>query len=165
MRRIRRFLGLAPVDRRLLLTASIVLVGVRIGLSLFSFQTVVRVLRTTLRRYRKDGLHAHQPPVHRIVWAVEVASRHIPGTQTCLVKALTAQGLFDRYGYPTDLRIGVARRTDGDENRDGTGSGSGSGDERMVAHAWVECDGRVVIGDLEDLSRYTPLPPFEGGRL
>lgn len=146
MRRIRKLLGLSPTERRLLVTAAVVLVGVRFGLSLLSFQTMRPILRWMLQRSKRPT-QSYRPSIDRIVWAVEVASRHTPRTQTCLVKALTAQGLFDRYNYSTDLRIGVARNED----------------ELMEAHSWIERDGAVVIGDLEDLSRYTPFPPFEGG--
>jgi hypothetical protein len=31
------------------------------------------------------------------------------------------------------------------------------------AHAWVEHEGRVLLGDLDDLSQYTPLPTDETG--
>ena len=27
----------------------------------------------------------------------------------------------------------------------------------MTAHAWVEMDNRVIIGDLDDLARFAPL--------
>ena len=149
MKLIPKFLQLPSADKRLLLSATMVLVVIRIGLSLFSFQTVECVLRQTLRRYSARAPRLHRPPVHRIVWGIEVASEHIPGTQTCLVKGLTAQGLFSWYGYSTDLRIGVTRHED----------------ERIEAHLWVERNGTVVIGDIENLSEYTPLPGFEGNRL
>ena len=30
--------------------------------------------------------------------------------------------------------------------------------DRILAHAWVECDGAVLVGGLADLARYTVLP-------
>jgi len=53
-------------------------------------------------------------------------------------------------GYPCGLRIGAAK----------------NGADELIAHAWVESEGRVVIGEFE-LDRYTPLkaPRLQGGRL
>jgi hypothetical protein len=82
----------------------------------------------------------------RIAWAVEVASLYVPKT-TCLVKAFAAHELLAREGLPVDLRIGVTK----------------SGGTRFQAHAWVETQGKVVIGG--DPTAYTPLPALEATNL
>ena len=57
---------------------------------------------------------------------------------TCLPQAVTAEALLMWGGRPVELRIGVIK----------TDHGS------LVAHAWVESGGRVVVGALnEGLSR------------
>jgi hypothetical protein len=84
-----------------------------------------------------------------IVWAVDIASHYMPGGVKCLARALTTQVLMSRYGYSPELRIGVAKGERG----------------QLEAHAWVENQGQVVIGYLGNLSRFTPMPSFEGGRL
>lgn len=81
------------------------------------------------------------PTVDRLVWAVDVASRTVPVETTCLPRALTGGALLARYGYASTLRIGVRR--EGGE---------------FAAHAWVERDGRVVLGNLPDLDTFVPLP-------
>jgi hypothetical protein len=55
------------------------------------------------------------------------------------------QILFARYGFTAKLRIGVAK----------------DGRERLKAHAWVESQGKIVIGNMQDLSRYKALPTLE----
>jgi hypothetical protein len=70
-----------------------------------------------------------------------VASNALPVETTCLPRALAAGSLLARYGYDSTLRIGVARD-----------------DGEFAAHAWVERDGVVTIGDLPDLGRFVPLP-------
>ena len=77
----------------------------------------------------------------RIGWAVESSSRFVPGTR-CLTRALAGETLLVRRGHPAELRLGVAKDASG----------------RVRAHAWVECYGRVVVGD-EDLDRYAELRP------
>lgn len=83
-----------------------------------------------------------------IVWSVEAVSPFLPDSVTCLRQAMVTQLMLDRHGYDACLRLGVLK----------------AGDE-LQAHAWVERDGRVVVGALADLSRYTRLPTDEDGFL
>ncbi len=83
-----------------------------------------------------------RPPVDRIAWAVRAASRFVPGASNCLVRALATQALLGKYGYQSDLRIGVRK----------------AGDGGLAAHAWLESAGAVVIGEFE-LDQYVPLAP------
>lgn len=98
----------------------------------------------TLRvdRARPDR-RSTSPVPERTAWAVHVASRGVPGS-TCLSRALALQWLLARHGYRSRLRLGVARP------------------DRSVlaAHAWVELDGRVLIGD-DDLERFVRLPELD----
>jgi Transglutaminase-like superfamily len=50
--------------------------------------------------------------------------------------------LLRRRGFVTDLRIGVMRGDSG----------------RLEAHAWVELDGRILIGQTPSLERFERLP-------
>jgi hypothetical protein len=84
-------------------------------------------------------------PVERVVWAVRTAARYIPAA-TCLTQALVTQSLLMRCGYSSQLHIGVIK----------------SSDRVFGAHAWVQCDDRVVIGGA-DLNRYTPMLAWEEG--
>ena len=59
--------------------------------------------------------------------------------KNCLVQAVAAEVMLNQAGHPRELRIGVA-----------------NGADELIAHAWVESEGRVVIGEIE-LDRYAPL--------
>jgi hypothetical protein len=83
--------------------------------------------------------------IDRIAWAVDAVSRHMPVDVTCLTQALATEFLLGRLGQPSNLRIGVAK----DEQNE------------LQAHAWIEIEGRVLIGGKVDLSRYVVLPPIE----
>lgn len=72
--------------------------------------------------------------------AVELASRRMPIPFSCLERAVVCHVMFDATGASSELRLGV----------DKTG-------RQLNAHAWVERDGAVVIGDIDDLDRYRPL--------
>ena len=135
----RKALRLHPSDRRLLLAAFGLLACVRLALWLFPFH-VVRDMLTTYSPGKK-GAHTADPAyARRVAWAVERASRFVP-LATCLPQALAAECLLRRVGQPTQLRIGVAKDLAG----------------HFLAHAWIESDGRIVVGRLPNLSSYTVL--------
>ena len=79
----------------------------------------------------------------KAIWAVELSSRYIPRA-TCLTKALAARVLLSRSGYVTELRLGVTREKSG----------------RVSAHAWVESEGRVIIGGTDSPHRFALFPPL-----
>ena len=93
-------------------------------------------------------LSGHELPledVERVAWAVKKACKYIPMDATCLTQAMTGEYLLGRKGRNSVLRIGVAK-----------------GDEQMLeAHAWLEVDGDVVIGNNQDLTRYSTLPDLD----
>lgn len=76
----------------------------------------------------------------RVGRAIEAASRRLPFAGSCLVRATAGMLLLRRLELPGELKIGVAR-----EERRG-----------FEAHAWVECDGKVLIG-ADERERFTPL--------
>jgi hypothetical protein len=84
------------------------------------------------------------PAMDRLTWAVETVSRFVPAA-TCLTQALAAQVLLTRRGRAARLHIGVSKA----EGR------------KLEAHAWVESQGRVVIGG-SGLERYTVLAVLSG---
>ena len=144
MRRLRRFFELSSVERRLLLKAALVLVAARLGLWLLP----LRRLRGLLARAAHPSADAHvaaPSALERVVWAIEAAARSIPKS-TCLVKALAAQVLLGRAGYPARLHVGVANQ-----------------DKGFEAHAWLECEGKIVIGEPEP-GHYSPLLTLETGK-
>jgi hypothetical protein len=75
------------------------------------------------------------------------AGRRLPAVGTCLTQALTAYVLLERRGCPTKLRIGVSKDAGGN----------------FVAHAWLEAEDRILIGQLgPNQDGYIPLPALNG---
>ena len=142
MEQLLKFMHLAPGDRRLLVSTTFLLGAIRLGLRLLPFRTLRRVVAGLAQVPAASGA-ANQLPVDRFVWAVTVASQYVPRA-TCLAQALTAQVLLGRHGHASQLRVGVARSEEG----------------RLEAHAWLENQGKVIVGGGE-LSRYRLLPGFE----
>ena len=136
-----KFFELAPADQWMLLRSFALVALVRLGLS---WRTLAQV------RQRLAAWIAARPayPVdeaqrEKLIWSVRVVSRFVP-MATCLTQALATQALLGRAGIQTQLRLGVLR------------------DESGVfrAHAWVECDGRVLIGEQGELQNYAAFAPI-----
>ena len=77
------------------------------------------------------------------VWAVEAVSRRALRDRPCLTQALVARHLLRRRGVETTLEIGAVRDGEGD----------------VVAHAWLERNGRVVLGGEGSPSAYVRFRP------
>ena len=144
MARLRKFLALPAADRLLFLKALALLGGATAMLRLLPFPLVRRLLlerEVAVRRAPAADV------MKRVVWSVRSASRFVPAA-TCLPQALVTQLLLKRRGHPATLRIGVAMNAQ----------------QQLVAHAWVESEGRIVIGGTDSYRRYSALPPLEEER-
>ncbi len=136
---------LQPGDWQFLAQTFFILAGIRIGLLLLNFRDLLKFLHRISQPSRKA---AKPVSINKIVWAVNVASRYLPGVK-CLARALATELIMRRYSYNPDLRIGVAKDTTG----------------KLEAHAWIEYQGLIIIGNLSDLSRFIPLPSLEGVKI
>ena len=142
MKRLRSFFHLPGSDKRLLITSAALLATIRIGLWLIPFH----LLRRWLGKFNKERRAADRPDdagLNRIVWAMSVLGNRLPGS--CLTQALATQLMFGRRGRITTLRIGVALTEEG----------------AFRAHAWLETEGKIIIGGSESRSRFSLLPPLK----
>lgn len=143
MGRISTFLSANPGDQFRLLLAAALLYLLPVVFSVASF---VRAQRGLV--WLSEGLARVIPgtPTHlRVVSVVEVADQQLPGERTCLMRSSTAEVLLCLYGFTPDHRIGVTKEENGD----------------IAAHSWLELDGDVIIGELDDLARFDPLPSLD----
>lgn len=129
----------------MLFHASILTVVVRVALATFSFRRVIRVLRRAASWFPQWG-EVNPRYRQRAVWAASAVGRRFLPERPCLTQAVVLEYLLLRRGDRScDLHIGVAKNK-GDGFR---------------AHAWVERDGRVLIGGRESPSRYTRFRDLE----
>lgn len=140
MRRVIRFLCLPSLDRSLLLKAWIWLAVIRAGLYVFPFQTLRNWIAGRTPKVSTRSCDDKSFYIRRVIRAVRLASRYIPGSPTCLVQALATQRLMIRRGISTRLFIGLARSTAG----------------VLEGHAWVESEGQIVMGK-DGHERFVPL--------
>jgi len=136
------------------------------GLRLLPFSTLRRILdhyagsptagnigqprgthKVTRGRHEAKGRRQNENGVRLIAigtvrWAITAVAARFPSA-TCLVQALAADAILRRRGLACELHIGVRVR--------------GNTAVPLEAHAWVECDGAVAIGAIENLSDYKAL--------
>lgn len=144
MRLLRRIQRLSSAERRLLVQAAAVVLGVRLWLWLLPSRVILRQVRRLAAQERETD--TARVSAARIVWAVDAVAERLPRA-SCLTRAIAAKLLLRHHGLGSRLCLGV----------------SAGGADDFVAHAWLEQAGRIIIGGdgartlmrLPDLPRLT----------
>ena len=143
----RRLASLDGARRRLLIEAAASIALVWAALPVVPFLNLLRLLdRWVALPIARKREPANPNAVAAVTWAVTTASAPFPPA-TCLVQALAAAAMLRRRGLTCQLRIGVRTR-------------GRAGGAPIDAHAWVECEGRIAIGDLDHLSELAVMAPL-----
>jgi len=129
-----KVLKLSSDDRWLLLRAVAAVSRAWISVRLLPASAVLKAISAEI------PLRSRRQPqtTGRIAWAVTVAARYIPGSK-CLVQAIAGRNLLASFGFSSQIHIGVAKDSK----------------NWLSAHAWVEVQGKTVIGG--DTAAYAPL--------
>lgn len=138
--RLGKFLRRSRGEQRLLVTALCWVACVRAGLWLLPFRILRRLAEQAGRRPLApvtDELVAA-----RVAWAISTAARFVPRA-TCVTQAVAARLLLARRGLASEICYGV-----------------GQAGGRVIAHAWLESGGRVIVGN-QSLDLLMPLAPLE----
>jgi hypothetical protein len=117
---------------------------VRIGLWTMPFRRVQAFADRLGKRRVSSRCQSLSP--QQLTSLVSVAADYVPAA-SCLTQALVAHAILKRYGYEAVLRIGAAKEPGGS----------------LIAHAWVECDGQVMIGNSPTLGEYAAFPELQLG--
>ncbi len=133
-----KFFKIHPRERSIVVRSFVWVVLYRIGLWVLPFRVTKKWAVDTASPASNDCDHQM---VAEIVRAVRFASRYVPYA-SCLTQALAAKRLLGHHGQSSDLKLGVAKS---------------SGE--FEAHAWLEIDGRIVLGKQRLHSRYSVLEP------
>lgn len=126
MKALGSFYQLPRHEKRLLISALFLLGTVRVGLWTTSFLR----LRVLLEALPKDTFPLRsnlRSDPNRISWAVAKAGHVVPHS-TCLSRALAIQAMLRGQDIKSSLNIGVAK----------------AGEQQVVAHAWIECNGSLI---------------------
>jgi Transglutaminase-like superfamily len=143
MKKIQKFLYLEPSERYLLIETFLMLNFIRICFLTVKFPTLQSLLNRISRFNSSENFRSDEL-IDKIVWRVEVSTSLSPGGAKCLARALVVHTMMERAGFNPILQIGV---TDNPL-------------KNFQAHAWVEYEGKIIIGNLPDLKKYSVLHPI-----
>ena len=126
--RLQTLRDLTMRDYGVLLLTLAVVVTIRIALWLLPSRVIIRFASRIpeARRVQRENAKASASTV---VWAVDAVARRLT-CASCLTQALSAKLLLAWFGHRSKLCLGVAHTDDGS----------------FRAHAWLERDGRPVLG-------------------
>jgi len=124
------------------------LAATRAALTFFPYKRVLSYFEEMgVRPPRPDGLTAEDKTyADQVIFLTKAAGRRLLGTKPCLPQALVVECLLKRRGFDASLHIGVVK----DPEEGG-----------LLAHAWVESGGDIVIGGRLSRYRYARLSPVE----
>lgn len=110
------------------------LAAVSLALRIVAFTRLKRFCERVEPRYpfAPDSL------IPQVSYSVNAASKLIPGA-ACLARALVCQHMLGSAGVATELKIGVSKKT------------------ALDAHAWLEYEGTVIMGNSSELATYSRL--------
>lgn len=129
----------------LLIRAFTLVMLVRVMLVLVPYKKVIEIMRRfSSGRVMSDD----STDPGKLAWAVRAAGRRLLGGKPCLTEALVLDVLLRRRGISSEIRLGVTKGQNG----------------ALLAHAWVESNGRVVIGRKSSEFIYTRLEPLRMDR-
>jgi hypothetical protein len=126
LRPIRSLLRRDGGTRRILVESYLVVAAVRLALTVVPYAALRRLRRPVVRLVTARSTRPFDE--RSVVDAVRIASRHVTRA-TCLTQAIALHLMLARRGADSELVVGVA-----------------STEGRFEAHAWVDRDGRVLIG-------------------
>lgn len=135
-RKLRKARMLSASDWMLIVQSAGWLAVVELGLRLMPLRALVGILQGRPRERAASGSGVSAEHASR---CVDLAARLDPFSATCLKKSLVLYAMLSRRGLAVELFIGAAK----------TGG-------KLDAHAWLECQGRVVTGG-PPAERYAPL--------
>ena len=133
-------LNLSGRQRRLLCEAVICLAVARLSVVLVPARLLTAWL---VNCPRTAGNSAGQVLLREIRFAVITAARNVPWNAVCLPQAIAGKLMLARRGHASTLHLGVGRTPAGG----------------LLAHAWLEADGQIVVGEL-GIRGMTPVARF-----
>lgn len=134
--RLKRFFARRFSDNLFLFRSWLMLWVVSISLRLMHYRKCRKIFSHELAR-------THWSP-ESIGWAVTTGARYVPGAK-CLAQAIVAEALLLQSGFPAHIQVGVTK----------------PGESRLRAHAWVQCEGVVVVGEDERNKEYAEIAAFK----
>ncbi|CAA7615401.1 conserved hypothetical protein [Candidatus Terasakiella magnetica] len=139
---LRKLSAMNAADRILVRDVVILLALVRVALALLPVRWVFRILAPPITPPREAPAN-RAAEIARVRWAIMAAAARLPGTSSCLSRALAGLLVLARRGLPATLHMGVARAKSGG-----------------AAHAWLVSGQYDVSGGGDAASGFVPIAAF-----
>jgi hypothetical protein len=133
---VKRYASLAWTRRRYVAVALFFLLRGRIKLSLLSTDAILAEFTPPLGSDNQAHQRSRIDP-KLVAWAIAACAKRVPWRSDCLIQAMAAAMWLRQYGYQPQLRLGVAPPD---------GQPAADRGEPFRAHAWLELDGKAVVG-------------------
>lgn len=144
-----RFVTLSWKDKILFLRVAYLVLATRIALKMLPYKRVLKYFEDMgVRKIStNESPEERQRYAKQVIFLTKAAGRRLLGKKPCLPQALVVECLFKRHGFDASLHIGVIKGDDGG----------------LLAHAWVESGGNIVIGGQISQYRYARMRPMNAG--
>ncbi|MCW5960595.1 MAG: lasso peptide biosynthesis B2 protein [Pyrinomonadaceae bacterium] len=139
MYRLKKFAELPKAEKTLSFKAFLIVGLVRTGLWLAPSRLVHKLI-AALGNPNNELIYPKPDEIAAIVRWVRIAGKRIPRA-SCLTQAIAVLILFRLRRRFADLKFGVAK----------------TGPADLEAHAWLEVNGKVILGKVPGHGRYFPL--------
>jgi len=141
--KLRRFMRTNRREQTLFAAGLLAMAAARIALLMVPLRRILEATNAMNRRWPRHTSSAMG--VRRAALRISQAAAYCPVPTTCLSRTLAAHFLMSRLGFDSMPRIGVSKA-----------------DGAFGAHAWLECQDGIVIGDKSpDGIQYQPVPSLE----
>jgi hypothetical protein len=143
MKRVFRLLRANGSEIRVLATAVVAMGVIRVALAAIPLKRVIRWINAD--QSRSAGAKLPSLDIQRAALRIAQAGAFCPLPTTCLSRTLAAHMIMSRLGFSSVPRIGVS-----------------TADGNFEAHAWLECQDGIVIGQKSpDGKTYMPVVSLE----
>lgn len=134
---------LTQQDLKVLAEAAALLLPVEIGLRFLTLDALLATSACSRTDVEAASRQRGAMTPARAATLVDRLGALYPLKATCLKKSLILVCILQRRGFPAELRLGVR-----------------AADQTFSSHAWVECDGQLLLDDgSAPLFATLPLPP------
>lgn len=138
MSKLCKFMALQRQEKWLYLSVALWLLVVKTGLYLLPFD---RLRGWVVGFGQSNGKLTNAQEMQTIIQAIERISQFLSSSRiNCLPQALVGYMLLRREGFDVQLKIGVLKTPS----------------DQLVAHAWLEYQGQVILGNLQCLGQFAP---------
>jgi hypothetical protein len=139
MRKILSFLLLPYRKKKLFIKSSLFVGIIRLSLWIVPYRVLIKCL-SKLSSSKSFNQSDDWKLIKEISHSVRICAEYVPFA-SCLTQALAVQTLLRLKGQKSTLKFGVDKEESG----------------KLIAHAWVEIDDKIIIGGTSDINRYSVL--------